>query len=261
MLLLALTILGAAGCASPGSGASPQSFEFHRDTFAFPNETLWLYEVDPDTGRMSHRRRKPRPDYAQRCFVVVRAAKEFHLHARFEPDLAPVAPDELRSAIRSVIRRSPRRGSTEARRVVIPGFTGLRQLSEVHGDLVRREAGGSWQSYVQRGHWRMVFPFSAVQRQRLADRLAERLAGDEPGSPAVLHVVRFPRLTINHAVLVYAVETTERQHRFLAYDPNEAGHPVELVFDRATRRFELPPLPYFPGGPVEAYEVYSSAFR
>jgi hypothetical protein len=217
-----------------------------------------LYELDPQTGRMTHRRQVPPPEYTQRCFVLVRLAKEFHQHARFEPQAPRVSAEDYRRAVRRVVRRSPRRESPEARRVVIPGFAGLRELSEVHGDLLREEGGGSWQSYVQRGHWRMVMPFGGRQRQRLADRLAARLVEGGDGPPAILHVIRFPDLTINHALLVYAVEPTEGGYQFFTYDPNDAERPVDLFFHRETRRWELPTLPYFPGGPVDVYEIYSS---
>ena len=60
-------------------------FEFERDTFAFPNELVWEYHFDAATGTTAARRRVPAPDYALRCFVLVRAARQFLYHACFDP--------------------------------------------------------------------------------------------------------------------------------------------------------------------------------
>lgn len=57
-------------------------------------------------------------------------------------------------------------------------------------------------------------------------------------------------------IVVYAAEETAAEVRFLAYDPNDAEQPVVLDYDRAARIFSFPRTPYFPGGPVRAYEVY-----
>src|SRR5580765_6236576 len=79
-----------------GDGAmlrTPRRFEFDRDSFAFANELIWEYRFEPATGQTLYTRRKPRPDYAHRCFVLTRAARQFLYHARFDPD-RPVAGEE-----------------------------------------------------------------------------------------------------------------------------------------------------------------------
>jgi hypothetical protein len=73
---------------TPG-GAGVRPFEFARDTFAFTNELLWEYQFDPATGKTTVRRPQPRPDYALRCFVLTRAAWQFHYHARFDAGQKP----------------------------------------------------------------------------------------------------------------------------------------------------------------------------
>lgn len=256
-LVVALA-LALAGCAAPSNRAAPTRFVFDRDTFAFANETYWVYRPDPATGRMTHENRVPPPEFAHRCFVVARAAKEFHLHARFEPAAPSVSSEEYRRLVRRVVGRSARRASPDADRVVIPGYPDLRSFSAAHPDVVRGELGGAWQSYTQRGHWRMVFPFSPSHQQREAELLAARFQAPEPAGPAVVHVVRFPALTINHALVVYGAESSPDRLTFAVYDPNEPQFPLTLVFDRHTRRFEYPPTPYFVGGRVDIYEVYRS---
>src|ERR1044072_2068904 len=58
--------------------------DFDRDTFGAANELVWEYHFDEATGATTARRRVPPPDYALRCFVLVRAARQFLYHARFE---------------------------------------------------------------------------------------------------------------------------------------------------------------------------------
>jgi hypothetical protein len=74
----------------------------------------------------------------------------------------------------------------------------------------------------------------------------------------VLHLVRFPSLSINHAVLVIGSEETEEKIRFAVYDPYEPTNPVNLEFDRKQQRFSFPRNAYFIGGRVDVYEVYCS---
>ena len=234
------TSVGKAAHCGPG-------FAFHRDTFAFANETKWRYSVDPVTGRQMSTPRVPEPDYTLHCFAMVQAARQFWLRARFEPSLP--APDEAtcRRLIREVVsRKSPTR-------VVIPGYAGLREFSTAWETQLKAECGGAWRSYFQRGNWRMVFPFSRTHQQAEAAWLASSL---QRGMLPIVHVVRFPQLTINHTLLLLGAHETARTIEFSTYDPNVPERPVALTFDRATRTFTLPPLHYFAGGRVDVYEIY-----
>ena len=158
-----------------------------------------------------------------------------------------------RRLIRAVIRRSPRHLSGEAGKVVIPGYADLRSFSAAYEELLKAECGGAWESYVQRGHWRMIFPFSRAHQARVARQLIEKLRRQRS---AVLHVVRFPQLTINHAVVAYDFSETTATIDFSVYDPNKPEQPAHLTFDRASRTFEFPTNDYFMGGRVDVYEVY-----
>ena len=117
---------------------------------------------------------------------------------------------------------------------------------------------GPWQTYLQRGNWRMIFPFPAIHQRRLAAQLLTSLAR---GWPPIVHVLRYPELTINHLVVVFDAEETPAEIRFRTYDPNDATRAVTLTYDRATRAFSFARTPYFPGGPVKAYEVYDGMLR
>lgn len=230
-----------------------RGFDFECDAFAFANETKWSYAADPATGRQVSTPRVPEPDYTLHCFVVVRAARQFWLHARFDPALA--APDEsaCRELIRAVVSRSAQTESAPGMKVVIPGYGGLREFSRAHEGLLKASCGGAWQSYFQRGNWRMTFPFS--RRHQAVE--AARLAGTvRQGKPPIVHALRFPQLTINHTLLLFGAVETADGITFRAYDPNVPEREVPLTYDRATRTFSLPPLHYFVGGRVDVYEIY-----
>ena len=55
-----------------------------------------------------------------------------------------------------------------------------------------------------------------------------------------MHLFRFPRITINHGIVLFGLTESAGAIRFEAYDPNIPAQPVRLVFDRARRVFEFP---------------------
>lgn len=230
-------------------------FEFERDTFAFANELVCEYQFDPAGGRPRMVAKNPRPAYVLRCFVLARAARQFFYHADFRAGEAPLSAAETRQRVRAVVRRNPRVPCAPGRRVVFPGHASLREFSRAAEAMLKAECGGAWRSYVLRSHWRMVFPISRRHQQRTAAQLTERLA---QGVPPIVHLVRFPALTINHAMLLYGVEAGPAGQRFLAYDPNEPAQPVPLSFEAAARTFTLPANRYWPGGKLDVIEVYRS---
>ena len=241
------------GCAMRKGPSDPGSppFRFPADTFAFANETIWEYDIDAVTRHVSWRRREPEPPFALRCGTMVRAARQFHFAARFDPAAPVTDPSTYVQLVREVLGSNPRRPT--GTRVVIPGYADLRSFSAAHEGLLETALAGPWQSYLQRGNWRMIFPFSPRHQRRLAQQLLTSLGRDWP---PIVHVLRYPQLTINHLVLVFDAEETPVEIRFRAYDPNEAAEPLALTYDRAARRFSYAPTRYFPGGPVKVYEVY-----
>ncbi|HMO65438.1 MAG TPA: hypothetical protein PKE47_09505 [Verrucomicrobiota bacterium] len=248
------------GCATrpaPATDAAPaRAFDPRRDTVAFPNELVWAYDFAPD-GTRTTMPRKPRPEYAHRCFVVARLNRQFFDHAVFAPEQPPPDEAEARRLVRSVRQRPARAPSVPEERVVIPGYADLHAFSSAHEAAFKAGAGTKAESYLQRGHWRMIAPFSRGHQAKEAVRLEGGLAD---GRPRVIHLVTFPSLTMNHAVLVHAVRATPEALHFAAADPNLPGEPLELSFDRAGRTFHWPRTPYFPGGTVDAYEVYRGAW-
>jgi hypothetical protein len=241
--------------------SSPEQFHrpflFERDTFAFANELLWEYRLDPVTGTMTTLRHDPAPEYAHRCFVMVRSARQFFYHARFEKDLPVVDTDTYKKLVCEVISRSPRRPSLEEDKVVFSGYDCLRSFSQAQEQLLKAECGGAWESYFLRSHWRMIFPISRSNQEALSEQLLkafnERFA-------LIVHLVRFPQLTINHGIVLFGFKETDSTILFEAYDPNIPAHSSELIYDRATRTFYYSRNHYWAGGRLDVIEIYRGWF-
>ncbi len=235
--------------------AGPRPFEFARDSFAFENETFWEYHFDAVTGKTRFSRREPKPAYAHRCFVLTRAARQFFYHARFDSRQEAADDPTCRRLIREVVARNPREPCAPEKQILIPGCASLRELSAARGALLKAECGGAWRSYVLRSHWRMVFPISRAHQARTARSLDAAL---KQNIPPIIHLVKFPALTINHSMILFAVTETKEGFQFQAYDPNNPQQPASLTFDRNRRAFSLPPNHYWAGGQLDIIEIYRS---
>ncbi len=240
------------GCASAPRPAGTRPFQFATDTFAYANEVDVAYAHDAE-GRWRGHAVEPKPGYTLQCFVVARSARQFFQHARFDPALPKASDAEYRRRVRAVVAISPRRDLPAAAKVVIPGYATLREFSGEQERLLKAECGSFWQSYFQCGNWRMVFPFTGGQRTATATQLMQAVREHRP---PVVHLACFPSLRINHAVLLFEVQETTETIRFATYDPNAPGQATWLTFHRADRTFSYPANKYFPGGRVDAYEVY-----
>jgi hypothetical protein len=252
-VVLALSLL-LCGCATsrPIVPANSRAFEFQKDTFAYANELVWEYGFDAN-GKWKGHARQPKPDYTHHCFVVARAARQFFQFARFDPAQPEADAATYRRLIRGVMKQSARRDVPDSERIVIPGYADLREFSLAQELLLKAECGGAWQSYFQRGHWRMIFPFSREHQRKTAEAL---LAEVKQNRPPVVHVVRFPQLTINHALVLFDANETTREIQFTVYDPNKPEKPATLTYDRVKKTFFFPANDYFPGGRVDVYEIY-----
>ena len=231
----------------------PRQFVFERDSFAFANELLWEYAFDAATGQTRFSPRQPKPNYTHRCFVLTRAARQFFNHAHFAPDQAAVSVEKYQALIREALGREPHKASMAAQQIVFPGYSGLRDFSHVHENLLKAECGGAWRSYVLRSHWRMVFPITRQHQTRMVTQLTESI--HEHGS-AIVHLFRFPALTINHGMILFNAMKTGDGVSFEAYDPNEPAKATVLSFDRVAQTFTLPATRYWPGGKLDALEIY-----
>lgn len=249
-----LSLLSGCATAQPKSLASSRAFDFTKDTFSFSNELSWEYFFDAN-GKWTNRRREPPPEYKQHCFVVVHAAKQFFKFAKFDPN-APLADEKTyRDLVHRIVFGSDRRSSSV--KITVPGYANLNDFSRAREDLLKEECGGAWRSYFQRGHWRIMLPFSRNHQEKASEEFVRKLGENQV---LAVHLVRFPQLSINHAVMLVGLRNEEKTIEFSVYDPNTPGQPGTLTYDRASRTFLLPTNPYFYGGKVNVYEIYRSCF-
>ncbi|MCW5890890.1 MAG: hypothetical protein KIT14_10085 [bacterium] len=246
----ALLGLVVAGCAARGPVAEPRPFRFGVDTLAFPNETAWEYRVDAH-GNTEMLGRDPEPDFVLRCGAMVRTGRLFHRQARFDPAAPPADETTYRRLVAEVLARDPR--AAPGPPIVIPAFADLHAFSAAHEALFKAAMPSAYQSYLQRGNWRMIFPFTATQQRAQAE---EMLAAVRAGATPILHIVEFPTLYLNHLILVFDAEDDPETIRFRAWDPNDAAEPIVVTWDRGAAQFRYPRVPYYAGGPVRAYTVY-----
>ena len=99
----------------------------------------------------------------------------------------------------------------------------------------------------------MVFPITRGHQTRTAAQLVTAL---EQNISPIIHLVKFPSLTINHGMVLFNAVATRNGVDFSAYDPNNPLQPVNLTFDRATATFSLPPNRYWPGGELNVIEIF-----
>ena len=251
LICIGLLLTGVVACASP-QVRSPRPFDFDRDIFAYPNQLFWEYDFDEETGTQVGRPRDEPVEFGQRCIVLSRAVRQFHRIAQFDGDAPRVGRDEYQRLIRKVLQ-SDQRDPYPREYVTIPGYADLRSFSRDYEALLKSETRGAWSSYFQRGNWRMLFPFSPSQQRDTAQDLLDALAA---GLLPIVRLVRFPHITINHALLIFAAEESASEVRFEVYDPNDVQAPRTLTFERGSVSFKMPRRKYFAGGAVSVYQAY-----
>ena len=228
-------------------------FQFDRDTFAFHHELVWKYHFDPVSGAMTTYKADPPPTYYHRCFVLVRAARLFFDYARFAPELPRVDANAYGRLVRQIISSNARRPALESERVVIPGFDSLRSFSQAHEAVLKAGCGAAWESYFLRSHWRMIFPVSGPFQEKMAEKLKRSLA---KRGVSLVHLFRFPRITINHGIVLYRFVESAENIEFTAYDPNLPEHPVALIYEKKRRVFTFAPNIYWGGGVLSVLEIF-----
>lgn len=233
---------------------SVRSFQFDRDTFAYPHELVWKYHFDAVTGAMTVHNSDPPATYYHRCFVMVRATRQFFYHARFDPNVPPADADTYRNLIQQLVRRNVRRRCPESERILIPGFDSLRAFSRSHESLLKAHCGAAWESYFLRSHWRMIFPVHASYRTMMVEKLKASLPNR---GLTLVHLFRFPKITINHGIALYGYSEAEVAIEFDGYDPNIPEQPVKLVYEKGPRQFTFAPNRYWGGGPLKVMEIYA----
>ena len=103
----------------------------------------------------------------------------------------------------------------------------------------------------------MIFPIARAHQARTAAQLSAALRHN--CSP-IVHLVKFPSLTINHGMVLFSGSETPRGFEFQAYDPNDPNRPAQLTFDRELQTFFLPANLYWAGGSLNLIEIYRGWF-
>jgi hypothetical protein len=238
-----------------------ERFRFDQDTLAFTNMTVFEYHGGvAQLRRESNKERRQR--YTRRCFVMCRTAMQFRKFARFEPNDKPLDDAALSARIRRVARIAAWKSELpEELRVVFPGYRNLRQLSKERGWVLQKNIGLGWPTYFRIGNYRMFYNLSRRYQQRTHAVLNQTLANSEL---FVAYLSDFPRLRINHAVLVYRHRRARpgaHDDHYDTYDPNHPDGPRELVWHEVTQEFSFQKDEEFPGGYTRVYQVYGKPLQ
>jgi hypothetical protein len=246
--LLALT-------ASTGSGlaAAPTHFDWHADTIAFSNDTVFAYGIDEAGNLTMHRRATP-ARFAHRCFVLARAVLQFHKFARFDPSLQPATEEQYRALLLRLFRIPvwmPERSATD--RIVFRGYANLNQFSRAHEHVMKETIGNWFPTYLRVGNWRMVGPFPRCGQ---ANAAAQIIRGLDRGKLQAVYLTRFPKM--NHCVILFDYHPQAGRIRFDAYDPNYPNTLSWVEYDPVQRGFNFERRWFWPGGRVNLMRVYLS---
>lgn len=239
------------------SNSFASAFRFDRDTFAFQNATVLKYKAGVPFLRARSDNNDPANKYTRRCFVMTRSTMQFRKFARFDPRGAPLSDQELAARIREVTHRAAwLEALPESERIVFPGYANLRQMSKARADVMERSLGSGFVTYFRPSNFRMFYQHSRKYQQTTHANLDAILAR---GDLFVGYLSTFPKLSINHAVLVYGRKPshsrTEIEHYFV-YDPNHAEAPRELTWSPWDGAFSYQKDIDFVGGFVHVYQAY-----
>jgi hypothetical protein len=242
------------------ASAGESKFSFDRDTFGFANQTVFEYhDGHPSLRKPSTVRRDA---YKRHCFVLCRTAMQFKKFARFDPRGAPLDDAALADRIRAVTHRDPWADPlAQDQRILFPGYKNLKEMSQARRELVQRSIGHGWPSYFRVSNMRMVFQQSGTYQERTHASLNAALAR---GQMFVAFLTTYPRLSINHSILIYKRKSFSPNpgvERYLVYDPNHPESPRELTWSPHTRSFSYQKDWDFVGGFVRVYQVYGKPLQ
>jgi hypothetical protein len=237
----------------PAGHAIAADFRYDRDTFAFANATVFKYYK----GIAFLRAGSPndRNLYTRRCFVMTRAAAQFHKFARFDERNAPLDDRALAGRIRAVMRRAPwRKALAESQRIVFPGYANLREMSKARRQVVQNNIGLGWPTYIRLGNFRMFYRHDVNYQEKTHMNLDAALAR---GDLFIGYLSTYPSLAINHSILVYARKSASSEdERYIAYDPNHPEAPRQLIWSPRKHAFSYQKDSDFIGGFVRIYQIY-----
>ena len=246
----------AAGETMPGP-----ALRFGRDTLAFANQTVYVYPHGYAEERPA-RSAAEVATFTLHCFAMCRSVEQFRKFARFDPSLPPPDNATLTNLVRRVLRRAVWRAPLPTgRRILLPGYPDLRALSLARPSVLKRNVGGGWPTYLRPGNYRM-FSFwwnGPSEQARAQHTLEDVLARNDL---YVAYLTDYPRLAINHAVLIYGhgpvtgADAARGVIRYRVYDPNHPEAPREIVYDTRRHLFAYQKDWDFVGGNVTVLQAY-----
>ena len=250
--------LWAAGAALAAEETVPgPPLRFDADTFAFANQTVYLYPHGYAEKRQLKPGEKP-PAFTLRCFAMCRSAEQFHKFARFDPSLPPPDDATLNRLLRRVNRHAVWRVPLPPeKRVVIPGYANLRALSQARPLLVQKNVGGGLMTYLRLGNWHMFFyKHHDAAQQAWTQGVVEDAFAHNDGF--VAYLTTYPSLSINHAVLLYGRGPARADGvvPYRVYDPNHPEAPREMLWDPRKGEFSYQKDWDFVGGKVTILRAY-----
>jgi hypothetical protein len=253
-----LAVVATATAAHAGNPTS--AFRFDRDTFAFANQTVFEYHEGHASLRRSSATRQDA--YNRHCFVMCRTAMQFKKFARFDPRNPPLDDTALEDRIRAVTHRAAwTEPLPENQRIVFPGYKDLKEMSKARRELVQLNIGHGWPSYFRFSNLRMVFQGGKRYQEETHARLNAILAR---GELFVAFLTTYPRLSINHAVLVYKRKSSSPNpgiEHYIVYDPNHPESPRDLAWSAHDRAFSYQKDWDFVGGFVRVYQTYDKPMQ
>ena len=253
--LLSAAVLATAACASApatNGGAllgleapvAVPTFSFERDTFAFPN-MIRSRHPDDEPGL-----------YANYCFVLARALRQFAQFVRFNPAASKLDHAGYVERVKQVAARAAYDPAPPpAERIVIPGYANLREFSREQETAVKEGLGGRWLTMFHWTNWRVALPISDDHQERLALTIIDEIRA---GRLVQLLVSNFPKPELNHTVVVFESIPKKGAVDFVVWDPNNPDGPGIITFDQGARGFWATDVYDTDPGPIRAYLLYYS---
>ena len=254
LAVLALAVLAAACAPAPPRPAAivapdvttVPAFAFEADTFAFPNQ---IRARNPGVPGL----------YANYCFVIARAVRQFHQFARFDPAAPRLDGPAYERLVRTVVSRAPWRPPLPPEdRVVIPGYPNLRALSAAEERAVKEGLGGPLWTWLHWTNWRVTFEALPPGHQgEVLHQVRDELAA---GRLVQLLVTNWPKPELNHTVIAYGYRRHATGMDLAVWDPNDPHAPGTVTFDGTVQRFWATRVYDTEPGTIRVFRMYYSWF-
>jgi hypothetical protein len=144
-----------------------------------------------------------------------------------------------------------------AERVVIPGYASLREFSRAQENAVKAGLNGRWWTWVHWSNWRVGFPVTRGGQAQVAEEIVAELG---QGRLVQLLVTNWPKIELNHTVVVYAYQVRGQALELTVWDPNNPEAPGRITFDASGRRFWATDVYDTEFGDIRAFRMYYSWF-